>query len=100
MIVTAAALALVAPAVAAAGPPPGWRPHVDRAQAWAAARQGDVTFAVRTERRGWSWNGATTFRSASLVKAMLMVAYLRRPDVRGRRLRAGERALIASGWRR
>jgi beta-lactamase class A len=94
VIVTAAALALVAPAVAAAGPPPGWRPHVDRARAWAAARQGDVTFAVRTERRGWSWNGATTFRSASLVKAMLMVAYLRRPDVRGRRLRAGERALL------
>ena len=32
--------------------------------------------------------------SASVVKAMLLVAYLREPDVRGRRLRAAERALL------
>ena len=64
------------------------------ARAWAAQRAGDVSFAVRTERRGWSWRGATPYRSASLVKAMLLVAYLRRADVRGRALRAGERALL------
>jgi hypothetical protein len=85
-------LALAGPAAAEA--PPHWRPHMAAARAWAAQRQGDVSFAVRTERRAWSWRGATTYRSASLVKAMLMVAYLRRPDVRDRRLRAGERALL------
>jgi hypothetical protein len=81
-----------APAVAA--PPPGWHPDVRAARAWAAQRTGDVSFAVRTARRGWSWRGATTYRSASVVKAMLLVAYLRRPDVRGRALRADERALL------
>ena len=83
---------LAAPAAAEA--PPHWRPHVGAARAWAAERHGAVSFAVRTERRGWSWRGATTYRSASLVKAMLLVAYLRRADVRGRPLRPGERALL------
>jgi Beta-lactamase enzyme family len=86
------ALALAAPAVAA--PPPGWRPDMDAARAWAAQRTGDVSFAVRTQRRGWSWRAATPYRSASIVKAMLLVAYLRRHDVRRRALRAEERALL------
>jgi hypothetical protein len=85
-------LALAAPAAAA--PPPHWSPGMAAAQAWAAQRVGDVSFAVRTERRGWSRRGATQYRSASIVKAMLLVAYLRRPDVRGRGLRPGERALL------
>jgi hypothetical protein len=88
-----AVLGAAAPAAAAA-PPPHWHPDVGAARAWAAQRAGDVSFAVRTERRGWSWRGAATYRSASVVKAMLLVAYLRRPDVRGRPLRAGERALL------
>jgi Beta-lactamase enzyme family len=82
-------LGLSAPAADAA-PPPGWHPDVRAARAWAERRAGDVSFAVRTERRGWSWRGATTYRSASVVKAMLLVAYLR-----GRALRADERALLA-----
>jgi beta-lactamase family protein len=86
-------LGLAAPAAAAA-PPPGWHPDVRAARAWAAQRTGDVSFAVRTGRRGWSWRAATTYRSASVVKAMLLVGYLRRADVRGRALRAGERALL------
>jgi beta-lactamase class A len=53
-----------------------------------------VSFAVRTERRAWSWRGTTTYRSASVVKAMLLVAYLRRGDVRRRGLHARERALL------
>jgi beta-lactamase family protein len=89
---TLASLALAAPAAAA--PPPGWRPHVPDARAWAAGRAGDVSFAVRTQRRAWSWRGATQYRSASLVKAMLLVAYLRRQDVRGRVLRTAERSLL------
>ena len=58
-------------------------------RAYAAARAGDVSFAVRTARRAWSWRGTTTYRSASVVKAMLLVAYLRRADVRGRRAARG-----------
>ena len=85
-------LALAAPAAADA--PRGWHPHMAAARAWAEQRTSDISFAVRTERRGWSWRGSTRYRSASIVKAMLLVAYLRRPDVRGRRLRAAERALL------
>jgi hypothetical protein len=85
-------LALAAPAAAEA--PRGWHPHMAAARAWSAQRTGDVSFAVRTERRGWSWRGVTTYRSASVVKAMLLVAYLRRADVRGRPLRSAERALL------
>jgi hypothetical protein len=85
-------LALAAPAAATA--PRGWHPAMAAARAWAIQRGGDVSFAVRTERRGWSWRGATQYRSASIVKAMLLVAYLRRPDVRGRALRAEERGLL------
>jgi beta-lactamase class A len=85
---------LAAP-VAVAAPPPDWRPGTEAARAWAERRTGDVSFAVRTEQRGWSWRGATTYRSASIVKAMLLVAYLRRPDVRRRALHAEERALLA-----
>jgi beta-lactamase class A len=87
-------LALLVPAPAAAAPPPDWTPDVAAARAYASGRAGDVSFAVRTARRGWSWRGATTYRSASVVKAMLLVAYLRRSDVRGRPLRAAERALL------
>jgi beta-lactamase class A len=86
-------LTLATPA-AAASPPPHWTPDAAAARAYAAARAGDVSFAVRTERRAWSWRGTTTYRSASIVKAMLLVAYLRRADVRDRPLRAGERALL------
>jgi Beta-lactamase enzyme family len=85
-------LGLVAPAHAA--PPRGWKPDVRAARAYAAGRAGDVSFAVRTGRRAWSWRGTTTYRSASLVKAMLLVAYLRRGDVRGRALHASEKALL------
>jgi hypothetical protein len=92
--VTALVLLGLAAGPAQADPPRGWKPDMRAARAYAAARAGDVSFAVRTERRAWSWRGTTTYRSASVVKAMLLVAYLRRGDVRRRALRAGERALL------
>jgi beta-lactamase class A len=87
-------LPLAVHAAAPATPPPEWKPRMAAARAYAASRAGDVSFAVRTQRRSWSWRGTTAYRSASVVKAMLLVAYLRRPDVRGRPLQASERALL------
>ena len=49
---------------------------------------------MRTRTRAWGVREGVQYRSASVVKAMLLVAYLRRADVRGRALRADERALL------
>jgi Beta-lactamase enzyme family len=54
-----------------------------------------VTFAVRTERRFYGHHATRSVRSASVVKAMLMVAYLRRGSVRGRPLGRGDMRLLA-----
>ena len=90
----ALALALIPASAARADVPRGWTPHMRKAAAYAAGRTGDVSFAVRTERRAWTWRGTTPYRSASVVKAMLLVGYLRRADVRRRPLTAAERGLL------
>lgn len=92
------ALLLLAPAAAAGAE--RWRPDVRAAAAWAEGRQGSVTFAVRTEGRLAGRGLDVQVPSASVVKAMLMTAYLRRGDVRGRRLDARDRALLAPTIRR
>jgi hypothetical protein len=89
--------ALAAPASAGAEP---WMPDVAGAAGWAAARQGTVTFAVRTRGRLWGRGLGRRFPSASVLKAMLLVRYLRRQGVRARALRAGERALLSPMIRR
>jgi len=103
LLAALAALALLPVAVAAAGParepataaaPRGWEPGVKAARAYAQSRQGTVAFAVRTAGRAASLRGDRSFQSASVVKAMLLVAYLRRPGVRGRALRANARAML------
>jgi hypothetical protein len=59
-----------------------------------------VSFGVRT-RDGLRGIGVERIvPSASVVKAMLLVAYLRQPDVRRRRLRGTERALLGPMIRR
>ncbi|HEX5897583.1 MAG TPA: serine hydrolase [Thermoleophilaceae bacterium] len=88
--------------VAALAPPASgaWHPHVRDARQYAAARAGEISFGVRT-RQGLRGVGvARGVPSASVVKAMLLVAYLRRPDVRERRLRPAERALLGPMIRR
>jgi hypothetical protein len=86
------AAALAAPASAAAEP---WSPDVRAARAYAQDRAGDVSFAVRTE--GWARGQRATrvVPAASVLKAMLLVAYLRRPEVKGRQLRRADRDLLA-----
>jgi hypothetical protein len=71
-----------------------WQPHVRAAIAYARTRAGTVSFAVRTERRQWGWRVTRTVPSASVLKAMLLVAYLDDRRVRGRPLRASDRRLI------
>jgi hypothetical protein len=53
-----------------------------------------VSFAVRTEHRAWGWRATRTVPSASVLKAMLLVAYLDDPRVRHRRLRGADHRLI------
>jgi hypothetical protein len=84
------AVALTAPAAAAAS----WRPHVHEAVVYAQHRKGKVRFAVRTERRLWGYRRTDGVHSASVVKALLLVAYLDDPRVRSRPLHAADHRLI------
>ena len=71
-----------------------WKPDVEAAATYAAARAGTVSFAVRTERRAWGRDATRAVPAASVLKVMLLVAYLRRPEVRERPLRDADRALL------
>jgi hypothetical protein len=71
----AAVLSLAAAAPASADAPRDWRPDVKDARAWALGRAGRVSFALRTEDRLWALRPDRIVHSASVIKAMLMVAY-------------------------
>ena len=70
-----------------------WEPDIAAARAYARARPGNVSFAVRTRGRFWGHRTTRSVPSASVVKAMLLVAYLRRDSVRFRPLGPDERRL-------
>jgi hypothetical protein len=93
----AAALAVASSASAAARP---WQPSMAAAVAYASQRHGEIAFAVRTPSGSWSWHGAEIFPSASVLKAMLLVAYLDLPSVRARALEPADRAVLAPMIRR
>jgi hypothetical protein len=63
-------------------------------------RAGHVRFAVRTENRLWASHGSQTVPSASVLKAMLLVAYLDKPGVRDRALTKADFRLIGPMIRR
>ena len=86
MLASLVALALLAP---------GWTPGLRAANAYADTRAGSVAFAVRTERRVWGRDLDRPVQSASVAKALFLVAYLRDPDVRSRPLRRDERHLLS-----
>jgi hypothetical protein len=93
-------LALAAAGTALGSAEQPWRPDVAAAKRYALQRRGVIAFAVRTPTRSWGWRQYRTFPSASLLKAILLVAYLDRPAVRSRPLRAPDRALLGPMIRR
>lgn len=96
-VLLAAVVAVGAPAASAAPTAddrPGWRPGLEAAREYAANRAGTISFAVRTPHRLYRSDAYRVYRSASVVKAMLMVAYLNHPHVRDRRLTAADHALL------
>lgn len=74
-----------------------WHARIDYARRWARQRRGVVGFAVTNEQGrvlgGWRVN--QTFKSASVVKAMMMVCYLNSPQVRDRDLRSSDRHMLS-----
>ena len=99
-LAAAAGLAAAGSAPVTAQEPPRWAPDVAAARAFAEGRAGSVSFAVRTPARSHGFRTQRVARSASVAKAMLMVAYLNRSDVRSRPLRPAERALLGPMIRR
>jgi hypothetical protein len=97
--VCAVALGSAATAAEAAAPP-GWSPDVAAARNYLAQRAGNVSFAVRTERRVWGHRRLRVVPAASVLKAMLMVAYLNRREVRDRPLRRRDLRLLRPMIRR
>lgn len=71
-----------------------WRPDMLAAIGYNDTRQGDIAFAVRTEDRFYGYRPDHVEWSASVVKAMLMVAYLNEPWVAGRDLDDHERSVL------
>jgi hypothetical protein len=72
-----------------------WHKRVREATRFLAGRTGSASFAV-VDGRGkvHGYRRGVQYSSASLVKAMLLVAYLDRKEVRRRALRASERRLL------
>jgi hypothetical protein len=93
------ALSVAAPAHAAA--PPTWKSRMAAAERYAEGRAGTISFAVVDEAgRLHGYDARAIAPSASVLKAMLLVAYLRRDDVRDRALDQWERDLLAPMIRR
>ena len=71
-----------------------WSPDMAAAKAYAHSRTGDIEFAVRTDHTYHAYRADHVEWSASVLKAMLMVAYLNRPSVRSRALDSYDKSLL------
>lgn len=96
--VSLGAAAALSPAAAAAADP--WRPDVRAARAYALERPGSVAFSVRVGDRVYGHRSYVRVPAASLMKTMLLAAYLRRGGVRNRPLTSGQRKLLSPMIRR
>jgi hypothetical protein len=97
LVALAAAAAIASSASAAAKP---WQPSLAAAVSYASHRHGAIAFAVRTPTGHWGWHATRVFPSASVLKALLLVAYLDLPAVRARPLTPSDRALLTPMIRR
>ncbi len=77
-----------------------WSPGIAPAIAYARTRRGDISFAVRVNARRWDYRAEHVVATASVLKAMLLVAYLDQASVRGRALTRADAALLAPMIRR
>jgi hypothetical protein len=104
MLTAVVLLSLGAPAADAActGTPleARWKPDMAAAVAYAHGRRGDISFAVRMEHRLYGYRPDTVVPSASVLKSMLLVAYLDMPSVRSRPLNGSDYALLVPMIRR
>jgi hypothetical protein len=71
-----------------------WRPDVGSAIGYAHTRVGDIAFAVRTGDSFYGYRPDHVEWSASVVKAMMMVAYLDEPWVADRPIDVADNALL------
>jgi hypothetical protein len=93
-------LALLATTATLAAATPAWQPGVLAAESYARTRRGQVSFTVRTECGTWGRRQDQAVQSASVLKAMLLVAYLQRGAVRTRLLTPAQKALLSPMIRR
>jgi hypothetical protein len=99
-VILAALVGTHGPAVAQAAPFT-WKSRIASAVDYAHHRSGTVTFALADEAgRLHGYHARAIAPSASVLKAMLLVAYLRRSDVRNRPLARWERNLLGPMIRR
>lgn len=92
-LVAAAVVLLALPAAAPAAT--CWGARVERAKAFAKGRDGRVAFVlIDADGRVHELGARAGFRTASLLKPLLLATYLRRSDVRHRSLTSAERALL------
>jgi Beta-lactamase enzyme family len=71
-----------------------WKPDFVNADGYTDTRTGDIAFAVRTDQKFYGFRPDHQEWSASIVKAMLMVAYLDQPSVAGRVLNDYDRSVL------
>jgi hypothetical protein len=71
-----------------------WKPDMAAATSYARSRTGDIAFAVRTDHRFYGYRSNHVEWSASVLKAMLMVAYLDMPSVAGRAVNSYDNSLL------
>lgn len=72
-----------------------WHPDIRSAVRYIHGRLGDIAFAVRTPTSFYGYRFDYPEWSASVLKAMLLVAYLDRRSVAARPLNAQDRALLS-----
>jgi beta-lactamase class A len=71
-----------------------WRPNILSGIGYRRQRVGNIAFGVRTDGAFYAYRPDTQLWSASVVKAMLMVAYLNRPSIANRNLSGYDRSLL------